>query len=399
MSRSRYAFLLLSFALVVSLAGGRWFVVAAQQAQGEDSLYKYLSTFTEVLNLVNRAYVDEADVETLMIGALDGTTDALDPFSVYVPAAQVERYVAARAIGNRYSGMTLLKERGIAFALSVSPGSPAAGAGVEAGDVVATIDGRSTREMPLWEVQQALAGEPGETVEIELIRRGEEKTASFTLSPFEVPRARLEPLVEGEEEGAMLQIARFDEGTPEVVRTLLDEAREAGHDRLLIDLRATVDGDAAAAYEIGGLFAQGELGQLKRRDEAIETYREDAAPAWDGKLVVMVSRGTLGAAEVLASILDQRAGAELVGEATFGHAGRQERADLSTGGGLFFTGAFYTGPDGEPIEEGLEPDQVVDSFLRGYDEREVPMSELILRRGISRLFSDAEEPAALREAA
>ncbi|HUO86345.1 MAG TPA: hypothetical protein VM617_03060, partial [Thermoanaerobaculia bacterium] len=62
MNRSRSLFLLLSFAVVLTLAGGRWFVVAAQQAQGEDSLYKYLSTFTEVLSLVSRAYVDETDV-------------------------------------------------------------------------------------------------------------------------------------------------------------------------------------------------------------------------------------------------------------------------------------------------------------------------------------------------
>lgn len=399
MTRSRTAFVLLSLALVASLAGGRWFVAAAQQ-EGEDSLYKYLSTFTEVLSLISRAYVDETDVETLMTGALDGTTDALDPFSVYVPAAHVDSYVAAREIGSRYSGVTLLKERGIAFVLSVAEGSPAAGAGVEAGDVVTAIDGRETRVMPLWEVQRALAGEPGRQIAMELIRRGEDKTAAFTLAPFEVPRARLEAVGEGEKKGAVLRILRFDGETAKVVAALVGEAREAGHGRLLVDLRDTAEGEAAVAYEVGGLFAKGELGRLVRRDEALHVYREEDAPVWQGELVVTVNRGTLGAAEVLASILDQRAGAELVGETTFGHAGRLERADLSTGGGLFYTGAFFTGPDGEPLIEGLEPDQVVDSFLRGYEEREVPTSELILRRGISRLLDGVEEaPEALREAA
>jgi carboxyl-terminal processing protease len=395
--RSRVVFFLLSLTLLASLAGGRWFVAAAQQVQGEDSLYKYLSTFTEVLSLVSRAYVDETDVETLMIGALDGTTDALDPFSVYVPAAQLESYVAAREIGTRYSGVTLLKERGIAFVLSVAEGSPAAEAEVRGGDVVTTIDGRSTRLMPLWEVQRALAGKPGQKVEMGLIRRGEEMTAAFTLAPFEVPAARLEPISEGERHGSLLRIGRFDERTPEAVTALVRQAREAGHGRLLVDLRDSSEGDAAVAYQVGGLFAQGELGRLMRRDLALEVFREEEAPLWDGALVVLVNRGTLGAAEVLASILAQRTDAELVGETTFGHAGRQERANLSTGGGLFFTSAFFTGPDGEPLDEGLEPDQVVDAFVRGLDDRETPLSELILRRGISRLLADAA-PAS-REAA
>lgn len=397
--RSRLVFFLLSLTLLVTVAGGRWFVAAAQQVQGEDSLYKYLSTFTEVLSLVSRAYVDETDVETLMIGALDGTTDALDPFSVYVPAAQLESYVAAREIGTRYSGVTLLKERGIAFVLSVAEGSPAAEAGVQAGDVVTTIDGRETRLMPLWEVQKALAGKPGQRIEMELIRRGEDKSAAFALAPFEVPAARLETVEEDGRKGSLLRLARFEESTPALVERLLGEAREAGHGRLLVDLRDAGEGDAEFAYQVGGLFAQGELGRLLRRDRALATYSSEDAPEWDGKLVVMVNRGTLGPGEVLASILSQRTDAELVGETTFGHAGRQERADLSSGGGLFFTGAFFTGPDGVPLDEGLEPDLVVDSFLRGYDEREVPMSELILDRGISRLLGTAEEATSLPEAA
>lgn len=396
--KSRLVFFLLSLALVAGLAGGRWFVAAAQQAQGEDSLYKHLSTFTEVLSLISRAYVDETDVETLMIGALDGTTDALDPFSVYVPAAQLDSYVAAREVGSRLSGVTLLKERGIAFALSVAEGSPAAAAGVEAGDVVTTINGRETRLMPLWEVQKALAGRPGQKVEMELIRRGEEKSAAFALTEFAAPGARLEPIAEGERQGALLRITRFEAETPETVARLVRQAREAGHGRLLVDLRDAGEGDPAAAYEVGGLFARGELGRLLRRDHALEVFREEGPPLWDGKTVVLVNRATLGAAEVLASILDQGAGAELVGETTFGHAGREERADLSSGGGLFFTGAFYTGPDGEPLVDGIEPDQVVDSFLRGLDEREVPMSELILRRGISHLLGDTPAEA-LPEAA
>ena len=387
-SRSRIVFFVLSLLVVSSLAGGRWFAEAARDE--DDSLYKYLSTFTEVLSLIRQAYVDDTDLDGLMAGALDGTTDALDPFSLYVPADRVEGFLTARERGSRLSGLTLLKERGIAFVVAVEAGSPAAEAGIEPGDLVAEIDGRSTRVMPLWEVQQLLAGEPGRKLDLDLIRRGEEVSATFALAPYDSPLASWQPVGPQGDRVAELRITRFEQDTAQRVAAALAAAREAGLARLLVDLRDVAGGDAPAAYEVAGLFTSGQLGRLVQRGETLETFEGGERPAWDGRIVVLVNRGTLGAAEVLASVLRQRADAELVGETTFGHAGRQQEARLSSGR-LFFTGAFYTGPDGAPLDEGLEPDESVDLASRGYEEREVPLSELIHRRGLERLRGAADE--------
>ena len=108
-----------------------------------------------------------------MAGALDGTTDALDPFSLYVPASAVSGYAQAATVGRRYSGLTLLKERGIAYVVAVEKGSPGGEAGIKPGDIVAKVNDRSTRLMPLWEMQEVLAAKPGTKVEMELIRVGE----------------------------------------------------------------------------------------------------------------------------------------------------------------------------------------------------------------------------------
>lgn len=398
MNRSRLIFFSLSLLVVTSLLGGHWLAADAGDPE-DDSLYKYLSTFTEVLGLVQQAYVDETGMEALIAGALDGTTDALDPFSLYVPGPEVEAYVAARRTGNRLSGLTLLKERGIAYVVAVDSASPADQAGVRPGDVVSAIDGSSTRDLPLWEIQELVAGEPGSRLEMELLRRGEEVRASFELGEFEVPLATLEPLErEGTAAGA-LRIGRFDEGAAERVAELLARSRRAGHGRLLVDLRNVAEGDPRVAYRVAGLLASGDLGRLVRRDTTLETYSGGDEPAWDGRIVVLVNRGTLGAAEVLATVLRQSAGAELVGEGTFGYAGRQDQAELSNGGRLFFTDAFYTGPDGEPLTESLQPDEAVDFFSRGFEERDLPNSELIYRRGLDRLFADAEADEATRRAA
>lgn len=391
MSRSRLVFFFVSLLVVTSLLGGHWLADAANEKPGEESLFKYLSTFTEVLGLVRQAYVDESDLDQLMAGALDGTTDALDPFSAYIPAGEVEEFLAARATGNRLSGLTLLKERGIAYVVAVEANSPADQADVRPGDVVSMIDGNSTRLLPVWEIQEALAGEPGSRVEMELLRQGEEVEVSFELTEFQAPLATLETLERDGQVAAVLQVARFEEGTPARVAELVAEARETGGERLMVDLRNVAGGEPEAAYGVAALLASGELGTLMKRDRTLETFQGGKDAGWDGRLVVLVNRGTLGAAEVLATVLRQRLDAELVGERTFGYAGRQDLAELSGGGRLLYTDAFYTGPDGVPLQESLEPDVAVDFFSRTFEERDVPNHELIYQRGVERLFQEVTE--------
>ncbi|HEV2844241.1 MAG TPA: S41 family peptidase [Thermoanaerobaculia bacterium] len=140
------------------------------------------------------------------------------------------------------------------------------------------------------------------------------------------------------------------------------------------------------------------MGALKRRAEELQSFRSEDRPAWQGKMVVLVDRGTLGAAEVFATVLRQKEVAELVGERTFGHAGRQGSAELSTGGRLLFTEAFYTGPDKKPLNEGLKPDLLVDERSRTYLEKDTPLGELILRRGVRRLLGQEPESAEAKAA-
>jgi carboxyl-terminal processing protease len=392
MSRSRIVFFLLSAILVFPLLAATLLRAAdaGQAKPDDDSFYKYLAVFSETLGLVRQAYVDEPNMDVLMAGALDGTTDALDPFSLYVPASQVSGYLQANTVGKRYSGMTLLKERGIAFVVAVEKGSPGDGAGIKPGDIVAKMNDRSTRVMPLWEMQEALAAKPGSKVSMELIRAGEPKQVSFELKVFEPPPVSLDQ-VDGV---AVLRIPTFDEKTAAAVRETLAKNGDKVKDKLLVDLRGVSSGDAESAYATARLFTTGDLGALKRRSEELQVFKSDEQPAWKGKMVIVVDRGTLGAAEVFATVLRQKQKTELVGERTFGHAGRQGSADLSSGGRLLFTEAFYTGPDKKPLNEALKPDLLVDERSRTYLEKDTPMSELILRRGIHRLLGQETETEA-----
>jgi carboxyl-terminal processing protease len=324
-----------------------------------------------------------------MEGALDGAADALDPFTTFVPADQVEAYRAVLETGNRYSGLTVAKDRGVAYVISVAPASPAAVGGLERGDILTTVDGESTRSMPLWQLQAILSGEPGRTVTMSILRGGAEDDVEVTLGSWAPTLVDLEA-VDGV---PVLRVQLLGEGTADAVRSALatlasDETLAAGG-RLLIDLRETVSDDVEAAYEVGRLFSTGELGRLASSDGVIEVFAGMGEPIWERDLVVLQGRGSIGGAEVLASILQDSAAATVVGQRSFGYAGRLSLTPLSNGAHVLLTDAFYTGPDGEPISEGLEPDVEVSERTRTFAEKDLELDDLTLKRALEVLADDA----------
>jgi len=389
-SRGRAAFVLVSVVIVSALLGGSMLGAAGKSDNGDGSLYKYLSVFTEVLSLVRQSYVDATGMDGLMAGAMDGATDALDPFSVYVPQQQVAGFNQAKQIGASRSGLFVLKERGMPYAVTVAAGSPAAKAGVEVGDLIAKLQGRSTRLMPLWEIWQILAGAPGAKVDLETIRRGEAKQLSFQLAEA-TPSA---PEVTERDGVVMLRLPSIDAQTASQVEAALRTPLAQGHHGLLLDLRGSASNDGAAGYAVAGLFAQGDLGVLLGKDGDLQTFRGEREPVWKGNIVVLQDRGTLGAAEVLATVLHQRLAVKLVGERSFGYAGRQAAVSLSNGATVQLTDAFYAGPDRQRLRDGLKPDVLVDERARSFHEQDKPIGDLILERGLELLAPGAAKKAA-----
>jgi carboxyl-terminal processing protease len=389
MTRGRSLFLVCSLLFVLPIIGGGLVSAAERsgEARGGDSLYKYLAVFTEVLGLVRDNYVDETSVDQLLSGALDGTVDALDPFALYVPPEGVEAYRAASAVGTRHSGLLLLRERGVAYAAAVQKGSPAAAAGILRGDVIAAIDGRSTRTMPLWELRRAVAGTAGTKLSLELLRLGESREVELVLAPYPPPTPRLDV----RDGVAILTLADLAADSATAVRALLAEAPGK---QLLVDLRGLAFGDPEAAYAVGEIFVEGELGALARRGEVVTSYRS-AGVSWSGDIVVLTDPGTMGPGEILAAVLREGAGARLVGQSTFGHAGRLVLAPLSVGGQLEVTEAFFSGPKKAPLADALEPDVEVDERVRGFGEPSLPLEDRVLERGLEVLRAgEAPAPAA-----
>lgn len=401
-SRGRLLFILVSLTTVVLVVGGSLKAATARERDdGSDSLYKYLTVFMEVLQLVDRAYVDQTDPTALLAGALEGSADALDPFSLYIPSGEVDAYLDEHDQVLARSGLMVLKERGVAYAVTVAKGSPAEMAGLERGDVLASIDGQSTREHPLWQVERWLAREPGSVLEIERLRLGQREIVELTLGAYPRPAA----VLEAHRGVPVLRLEAIDETTVQNVEASLATLRGEGTplpglevpETLVIDLRDVAGGDPQAAYRVAGLFAEGELGVLRAREETLEVFASEQPPRFTGKVAILTNRTTQGAAEILTAVLEQRTDATLVGDRTFGHSGRQSLIPLSNGDRLRLTNAFFTGPDRTPLNEALEPDLRVRPLTFGLGPDEATKDQ-VLERALAVVLGEEEIGEARRAA-
>src|SRR5215212_1692322 len=144
MSKKKIAFLSISVALLLSLLGGALFGQATQK----NNIYRYLSIFSEVFDLVRSNYVDQVSSDQLMDGAFSGVTDAIDEFSYYVPPGQMNAYKSfVDEAEDNAVGLVVTKRYGYAFVITPVPGSPAANAGIERSDFIEKIDGQATQKM------------------------------------------------------------------------------------------------------------------------------------------------------------------------------------------------------------------------------------------------------------
>lgn len=369
--------------LVPMMLGG---AVAARSGPAEDSLFRQLAVLGDVLGLVRQAYVEPADQGELMEGALAGSVEALDPFSLFVGREHVAEFEATYRRDHRYAGAQLLAERGLIFVSGVEDGSAADQAGIERGDLVAKVGGVSTRDLDPWQVWKPLAKGSGR-VELELLRLGEAQLVEVDLAvASETPAVTV-----SRGDGApVVRPHRLDSAALADLRAALESLAAENVTAIVLDLTGVFVGEPEEGWHAAALFVEGELGRLVARSATLAEQRSEGPRAFAGELVVAVDRGTQGAAEVLAAALDS-AGHRLVGQPTFGWAGRGEVIDLPGGDRVVLTTAWFASPSGVELSKSLEPDVVVDDRARAAGEEEKPLSEVILRRALEEL---AAGPAA-----
>ncbi len=327
-----------------------------------EGTYSYLKLFNEALYLIVNNYVQPVDLDVLMEGAYRGMLESLDPGNEYLSASEYERASSGGAAATGDVGLALSKRRGYIMVITAAQGSPAAEAGIGSGDLLITIDGKSTRQMGVWEATQALRGKPGTTVGAMLNSPEAAGRKTITLVRRALPPASPSATVEPPDVG-LVRIAGINGGDARRLDQAIAGVNRRGATRLLLDLRGCASESLAEAIGMASLFiAQGTIVTIADRYEGDKAYRADGRRvAWDRPLAVLVDEGTAGTCEALAAALQDGMGVPILGQRTWGVGTQRTLIPLPHGDGVFLATGKYLSPAGKEWNgKGLQPDLVID---------------------------------------
>ena len=345
----------------------------------DDKAYRSLTVYGEVLQRVQEDYVDEPNLSLVTFGALHGMLESLDPFSGYLSPREYADFKEKQKNNNRVEiGATLAKRFGYIVIVSVLPDSPAEKSGLRSGDIVEEIADFTTREMSVGQANSLLAGAPGTSVKLALVRRGKTEPQPETITRAAIPAFHL--TADKIDDGvAYIRAPTLQTGTANELHDKLQQFEHQGYHKLVLDLRDCSRGpvsEGIAAAQL--LIPSGTIASLK--GQSVSRQEFDAAPdkvAWHDPVEVLISPGTAGAAEIVAAAVADNHRGDVVGERTFGAASEQKIITLEDGAALILTVAYYYTPDNKSIlENGVVPTVEVAPLppeLAGEDQAPAPL--------------------------
>lgn len=350
-----------------------------------EDTYQHLKIFDDVVSLISSNYVEEADIDKVMRGAMHGLADSLDPDSAYLTAAQVKQVDSGAALPPGGVGLELTRQYYLRV-IAARDNSPAAKAGLRTGDYIRAINEMPTRDMSVWEGKRALRGTPGSKVSITIIRGNANDPHVIELTRETEPISVVHGRMAGSGVG-YVRVAAIGPNTAAQVKSQIAELTKSGASKLVVDVRRDSSGTIDEGLAMARLFVgKGTLAIREAKGGARETI---AAGAGDGSVtlptVVLVDTGTSGASEIFASALVGNQRAELIGEHTIGRAASQKLVRLPDGAGLWLSTTRYLTPKGDPLhEKGLEPTVPVDDPDIEFGAT-APTTDPVLEKALERL--------------
>jgi len=234
----------------------------------------------------------------------------------------------------------------------VLPGSPAEKAGIESTDIFESIEGQSTREMSLPEIHSILAGTPGSTVNVSVVRarRAEPQKVVITRDVVTIPAVSDKVIEDGI---GYIKAEALTKGKAQEIASKIKALERSGAKKLVLDLRNDSDGEENEGVAVANLFLNhGTIAYLQGQKFPREAFNADPAKAVTTlPVAVLVNRGTAGAAEIVAVALLENARGDVVGDKTFGDGSVQKTIELQDGGALILSVAKYYSPRGEAIQD------------------------------------------------
>jgi carboxyl-terminal processing protease len=343
---------------------------------------RQLEVLGKILDIVRSDYVDKQDDSKLLNAAIDGILKSLDPHSSYMDAKSYNDMQASTSGQFGGLGMQVNMEDGVLKVVSPIDDTPAARAGILAGDVINEVDGALVKGLTLSQAVDKMRGAPGTQVHLEIARKGKDAPISLTLVREIIKVSAVRQQVEGDDVG-YIRISQFSgrvaDDLKQAVQTLSGKIPADQLKGYILDLRNNPGGLLDQAVRVAGAFlTSGEIVSVRGRDPS-EVQHFNAAPGdlANGKpLIVLINGGSASASEIVAGALQDQKRATIVGTRTFGKASVQTIIPLGQGNGaLRLTTARYYTPSGHSLQaQGIKPDiEALQDVPKEVADRELPV--------------------------
>ena len=333
----------------------------------EDDIYKKIDLFGEVLEKINKEYVDEIDQSESMDAAIDGLLQSLDPYSGYMSPKTFDEMQTDTSGKFGGLGIEVTMESGVVKVISPIDDTPASRAGIKAGDYIVKIDNTQVQGKSLSEAVDLMRGPIGSSIELTIRRRGEKKALIFevTREIIEIKSVKADLL---DKNIGYLRLTSFNENSAKQIEKEIKKLEKNKKLKAyILDLRNNPGGLLSQAIKISDFFLEnGEIVSTKsRKSSENRKWFAKKGDITNGKtLIVLINYGSASASEIVAGALKDHKRAILLGENSYGKGSVQSIIPLKNKGAIRLTVAKYYLPSGKSISEvGVSPDIEIDEEL------------------------------------
>lgn len=336
--------------------------------------YKGLKTFSEVLDMVDKNYVEPVETDKLLQGAINGMIKSLDPHSSFMTAEMYKELEVETRGSFGGIGIEITLQKDVLTVVSPIEDTPAYNAGVKAGDQIIRINGKSTKDITVLDAVKQLRGPKDTKVTITILREGMAKPKDIELTRSIISIKSVKSRVYDDHIG-YIRISAFQERTGDDLKKALREieAKARPLKGIVLDMRNNPGGLLHQSVEVSDAFLKsGNIVSTRARAKSMEskTVAKDNGDEPICPMVVLVNEGTASAAEIVSGALQDNGRAVIIGTQTFGKGSVQTVIPLEDGAALKLTTAKYYTPKGRSIQaEGITPDIVIKQIRPG-DEKE-----------------------------